>query len=403
MDILQYQEKLHTWFLDHEIEMMERLKTIVNMSSFSHDGEDVNKVGEQLILWMDEAGFIVEKIEKEKPFNFDESMDWVDGIGNVFVARTHPKEKGAGLVFLGHMDTVFPKNNFWSFSIDEKTNKAYGPGIIDMKGGIIVNMYVARALKELNIVNTPITLTFSPDEEIGSPTTLPVLKKQLHGAIAAICTEPGYLNGGITIERKGAGHARVRIEGISAHAGRNYADGSSAILELSHKILAYNKHVNLDQDETVNVGIISGGSSANSIAPYAEGAIHITYKTTKNGEKLLQKIQRETEKTYIKGTKSFLSGGLGLPPLEANENNNKLFEFAENAGRAIGYPVFPNSAKGAAESGFCSSVLGIPSICSMGPEGEFLHSNKEYMNIASLIPRCQIVVLTAIQAVESFG
>lgn len=398
MELQEYNIKLQNWFQEQEENMLKRLEVLVNLHSFSHDGDCVNKVGEQISAWLKEDGFIVEKIPKVKPFVYDDSMEFVEKLGNVFVARTHEKNVGAGIVFLAHMDTVFPKEMFWSFRMDIENDKAYGPGINDMKGGIIINMFVAKALKELNLISCPITLTFSPDEEIGSLTTLPILKKELKGAITAICTEPGYLGGGVTTKRKGAGHVRLHVTGRTAHAGRDYVNGASAILELSHKIIALDKYVDLENDQTVNVGLIHGGTSANSVAGEAYGAIHFTYPNLESGENLLNNIKKECEQTYIDKTHCFLSGGLGLPPLTETKDNKTLYSFVEKAGEVMGYPVFSNPSKGAAESGFCSSILGIPSVCSMGVEGEFLHSKNEYIKLSSLIPRSKLVALTAIMA-----
>lgn len=390
--------KVKKWFYEHEEEMLKVLEDVVNLESFTYNGKDVNALGDYICTWLEREGFTSYKAPQEKPFIYDESMDWLEKLGNVRIARSHPIEKGAGLVFIGHMDTVFPKDAFTPFQINKEEDKAYGSGIIDMKGGLVINMFTAKALRELNLVDCPITLTFSPDEEIGSPTTMPVLQKNLIDAKAVICTEPGYLNGGVSIERKGSGHMRLCVQGISAHAGRNYADGASAILELSHKILAINEFVDLEKDKTVNTGLISGGTSANSIAPHAEAFIHITYKTLKDGEELVRNIREVTERTYIKGTTAKLTGGIGIPPLEPTENNQILLEFTKDAGKIIGHTIINQPSKGVAETGFCSTILGIPSICSMGPEGDFIHSKQEYMKVSSFVPRAAIVALTAIQA-----
>lgn len=217
---------------------------------------------------------------------------------------------------MGHMDTVFPAGTAARrpFRMDRAADRATGPGIIDMKGGLVQNMFVARALRELGLLRVPLTLTFSCDEELGSPTSLPVLGPQLNGATAVICTEPGYPDGGVTIQRKGSGHMLLEIVGKAAHAGRCYQDGASAILELAHKILAFDRHVDLPNDTTVNTGIISGGTSANSVAPNAMARIHITFRTLETGLALAQALREEAAKTYVPGTRSHLSGGVRLPP-----------------------------------------------------------------------------------------
>lgn len=401
MELQEKAQLLDKWFTDRYDEILEKIETVVNMDSFSHDGNDVNVLGEKIKTFFEGTDFTAEKAEKEA---CPPDEPWQAELGNVFIARTHKKEEGAGIVFLAHMDTVFPKGTakLRPFRMDRENDRAYGPGIVDMKSGLIMNIFIARALKELNLVSCPITLTFSPDEEIGSPSALPVLKRELKNALVSFCTEPGYVGNGVTIERKGSGHMFLQITGKSSHAGRAYAEGASAILELSHKILAYDKYVDLEKDKTVNTGIIKGGTSANSVAPNAEARIHITYKTLEDGQKLVEAIKQETAKTYIQGTHSSLSGGLRLPPLVPTDDTKKLYEFVCKAGEIINYRPFAEPSKGAAESGFCSSILKIPSICSMGPEGGFLHNEKEFIIPSTIIPRCKLIALAAIQAANYF-
>ena len=205
MELSQCKERLDAWFSDKEPEMLSMLERIVNMDSFTNDAADVNKVGEVVTGWLAEAGFHTAKLPK-KPAPADEQ--WMNGLGNVFSARTHSVECGPGVAFIGHMDTVFPAGTAGArpFRLDRAADRATGPGVTDMKAGIVQNMFVARALKELGLMDVPMTLTFSPDEELGSPSTTPILGEQLNGAQAVICTEPGYPGGGVTLERKGSGH-----------------------------------------------------------------------------------------------------------------------------------------------------------------------------------------------------
>lgn len=166
----------------------------------------------------------------------------------------------------------------------------------------------------------------------------------------------------------------LEIMGISAHAGRCYQDGASAILELAHKILAFDAYVDLDHDTTVNTGLVNGGTSANSVAPNASARIHITFKTLEAGRRLAEALRAETAKNHIPGTSSHISGGVRLPPLVPTPGVMKLFSLAEQAGELIGYSVHSAPSKGTAESGYCSSVLGVPGDMRMGPEGSNLHS-----------------------------
>ena len=268
--------KLNAYFDGRQPEIMGMIERLVNMDSFSEDGEDVNKVGETVSGWMREAGFHTEKIAKPA---IDPDESWMEKLGNVFSARTHEREAGPGIVFLGHMDTVFPAGTAAARPFRVEGGRAYGPGVADMKAGVVANMFAARALKELGLIDVPMTLMFSPDEELGAPTATRVYRERIGGARAVICTEPGFPDGGVTTERRGSGHFHMRISGISAHAGRCYEDGASAILELAHKIVALDAFVDAQAQTIVNTGLISGGNSANAVAPWADARIHITFNT----------------------------------------------------------------------------------------------------------------------------
>lgn len=402
MECARWKEALDGWFADHETEMFGLLERLVNMDSFSHDGGDVDKVGQVIADHMRQAGFAVSVLPKA-PIPPDEP--WMESLGHVVAARTHAPEAGPGVVFMGHMDTVFPAGTAAArpFRMDRQADRATGPGVLDMKGGVVMNIFVARALRELGLMDVPMTLTFSPDEELGSPTTSYHLGRELNGAHAVMCTEPGYVGGGVSVERKGSGHMLLEITGKSAHAGRNYADGHSAILELAHKILAYDKYVDLEKGLTVNTGLIAGGTSANSVAPFASARVHITYPTLELGQELVRAIRRETEMTHVPGTHSHISGGLRLLPLRPTAKVMELYELIRKAAEWVGYPCSLERSKGAAESGYCCSVLDLPTVCSMGPEGTGLHTPEEYIMPSTFLPRAKILALTALQAARHFS
>ena len=359
MELSVWKQSLDVWFDAHKQDMLTMVERVVNMDSFSHDAADVNRLGEVITGWMAEAGFRTEMLPK-RPAPADEP--WMASLGNVFTARTHPVEAGPGVALIGHMDTVFPAGTAASrpFRLDRAADRATGPGIVDMKSGLVVNMFVARALKELGLMDVPMTLTFSPDEELGSPSTTPLLGEQLNGAHAVICTEPGYAGGGVSVERKGSGHLLLEIEGVSAHAGRCYADGASAILELAHKVLAFNEHLDLANGTTVNTGLISGGASANSVAPNATARVHLTFRTLEAGRRLVEAIRADAARTWVPRTVSRLSGGIRLYPLTKTPQVMALFDLACKAGEAAGCPIREVRSDGAAESGYCCSVVNWP-------------------------------------------
>ena len=400
MDLTLWKGKLDAYLDPQEGDMLRLLERIVNMDSFTTDAQDVDQLGTVLTDWLREAGFQTFMMPKtEAPAD----EPWQADLGHVFMAKTHGREAEPGIVFLGHMDTVFPKGTAQARPFKIEGDRATGPGVADMKAGVVANMVAARALKDLGLIDVPMTLMFSPDEELGAPTATRVYRERISGARAVICAEPGFPDGGVTTERRGSGHFHMRISGISAHAGRCYEDGASAILELAHKIVALDAFVDAQAQTIVNTGLISGGNSANAVAPWADARIHITFNTVDAAERLVENVRAVAARTFVPRTTTRISGGIRLHPLEYTADVETLFGMAERACAAMGgYTIRRNRALGASEAGFTASVLGIPSICSMGPEGAELHSPSEYLSVDTVLPRCKMIALTAIQAARAF-
>ncbi|MFR8277451.1 MAG: peptidase dimerization domain-containing protein, partial [Desulfovibrio fairfieldensis] len=198
-------------------------------------------------------------------------------------------------------------------------------------------------------------------------------------------------------------HMHLKIQGKAAHAGRNYEEGASAVIELAHKILGINAFLDLPRGLTVNTGLVSGGISANSVAPWAEARIHLTYRTLEDGRRVVAGIRELVEKPVVPGTTAHISGGLRLYPLERSPQGDAFFELVREAGETLGMRLSGQHYESAAESGFCAGALGIPTICCMGPEGENIHTAQEYMLPSTLLPRCKLMALSALQAARAFG
>ena len=401
MSLMEWKRALDAQLENQGHEMLILLEQLVNIDSPTADAAGVNRVGETLTGWLAQEGFATSRLPKPA---IPEDEPWQADLGDVFMARSHAHSVGPGIAFIGHMDTVFPVGTARSrpFRLDRAADRATGPGVADMKAGLVANLFAARALKRLG-APFPMTLMFSPDEELGSPTASKALAAQLPGALAVICAEPGGVGEVVTVSRKGSGHMHLKITGKAAHAGRCYADGASAVLELAHKTLAINGFLDLSRSLTVNTGLVSGGTSANSVAPWAESRIHLTYRTLEDGKRVVAGIRDTVSRPTVPGTTAAISGGLRLYPLERTPQGDKLFGLVREAGGLLGMRITGQHYESAAESGFCSSQLGIPTICCMGPEGDNIHSVDEFMIPSTLLPRCKLIALAAIQAAKAFG
>ena len=377
MEPAQWKTALDTILQDQEASMLALLEELVGIDSPTAHADGVNRMGERLTAWLGEAGFQVRRLPKP-PVPEDEA--WQKDLGDVFTARTHAP-----------------------FRLDRAADRATGPGVADMKAGLVAMLFAARALKQSGLLPCPLTLMFSPDEELGSPTASKALAAQLPGSLAVICAEPGGEGGKVTLSRKGSGHMHLKIQGKAAHAGRNYEEGASAVIELAHKILGIKAFLDLPRGLTVNTGLVSGGISANSVAPWAEARIHLTYRTLEDGRRVVAGIRELVEKPVVPGTTAHISGGLRLYPLERSPQGDAFFELVREAGETLGMRLSGQHYESAAESGFCAGALGIPTICCMGPEGENIHTAQEYMLPSTLLPRCKLMALSALQAARAFG
>lgn len=397
MDLHAINERLDAWLMPRLPEMLSVLEHMVNMDTSSHDGEDVNKLGDWIVNRMGQIGLKTCKLPKT-PVPEDEP--WRANMGNVFSAYTD--EPGTGVFLPGHMDTVFPKGTVsrWKFHLDGDT--ATGPGVADMKAGLLINQFAVTALKELGYLDFPVTLTFSCDEELGSVTSSGALVEYMKNGWACLCSEPTRDIHQVIERSKGSGHLRLHVDGKGAHSSMDYASGASAIIELSKKTLCIDDLIDLEREIIVNTGLISGGTSAGTVAPWAESGIHMSYAKMDDGFKLLETIKGIASKTFVEGTVSKLSGGIRLPPLEKNENNTKMLELVKTAGKVVGIELQPIYAKWASEAGIGSYKLKLPTVCGMGPLGGGFHSEDEFLVVSSLIPRCKMLALSILLAGHEF-
>lgn len=397
MDLHKVERRLDAWLEPRLPQMLTMLETLVTMESCSHNGEDVDKVGEYLTGCLRDKGFATRRLEKVA---VPDDEPWRVNMGHVFTAWNH--EPGTGIILPGHMDTVFPKGTTgrWAFAVAQ--GRATGPGVADMKGGLVMNLFVVEALRDLGLLDFPVTLTFSPDEELGSVTCLPTLRGFIRNARAALSTEPTRGRNDIITRSKGSAHIRLHVEGKAAHSSMDYTSGTSATVELAHKILALHELVDLEREIIVNTGLVSGGVSAGTVAPHAEAGLHVSFARMEDGLPLLQEIRARATRPQVDGTRTRVSGDLRLPPLEPGEAHRQLFELAIQSGQLFGMELAPVYARWASEAGFFSAECKVPSLCGMGPLGGNYHSEDEYLEIDTLLPRCKLLALTLLQAGKTF-
>ena len=289
------------------------------------------------------------------------------------------------LLLIGHTDTVWPVGTLASMPFRVDGDRAYGPGIYDMKSCLVV---LLEAIRRAGDERRALRVFLTADEEMGSPTGRALLEAAAEGVAAALVVEPSTQNGNLKTARKGLGRFRLTITGRPAHAGTHRAEGVSAIEELAHQVLALHALNDDEHGVSVNVGVVRGGTSENVVAAEAEAQIDVRIARAEDRgriEGVLAALEPVTA-----GAKLELSGGWTRPPLERSAGGAKLFEQARRHGRELGLEL-QEASSGGGSDGNIVGALGVPVLDGLGAEGGGAHAPDEHVLLDSLPIRAELL------------
>lgn len=358
---------------------------IVNIDSGSSYKEGIDSIAELLKKLYEEIGFDTRIVENANA-------------GNTLIGETRYIRKKKGILFIGHMDTVFKENTAEERRFKIVDGKAYGPGVLDMKGGLVIAYFAAKALKEAGYVDRPIKIIFSGDEETGHKDSDKgqIFVDESKGYAAAFDFETGYLDNGIVVERKGSANYILEMHGVSAHAGNEPENGRNAILEAAYKIIDIQGLTNIKEGTTYNVGVMQGGTVPNAVPDYASLEIDVRFTDLSKSEEVNENLQLIANKVYIDGVKSKLSGEVLFKPMIPTEGVMKLFEHYKKNAKLMGYGIpYPKKSGGGSDAAY-TVIAGVPSICAVGVMGEWNHSPKEVADVESIFERAKLLVASVI-------
>jgi glutamate carboxypeptidase len=367
------------WLASQQPRMLALLEELVNTDSGSYDKAGVDRVGQRIAAFFAEEGIAGETFAKEA--SGDVRRFRVGGQGN------------RAVVLMGHMDTVFPKGEAARRPFRIVDGKAYGPGVCDMKAGLVINAFTLAAYKRFGGNVPPLAVLFTSDEEIGSPASRGDIETTATGALAVLNSEPGRLTGAVVSGRKGGIFMVMNVTGKAAHSGANHQDGRSAIGALAAKITALHGLTDYDRGITCNVGLISGGQSVNTVAPDAVCEIDLRYVKNADRIALLDAVSAIAAREDVPGTSAKLTTKGEFLPLEETPANVELLKAYQAAAATLGQTVTAEFTGGCADSGFTSAV-GAPTVCATGPIGGKAHSPDEFMVVESMVPRAAALVET---------
>jgi glutamate carboxypeptidase len=349
------------------------LSSLVRQNSYTTNVEGGNRVGRALKNLFE---------SDELPCEVHPSTRFADHL----VFRTGAAGKPIALV--GHLDTVFPPGVFEGYRRDGAL--ARGPGVLDMKGGLLVAGFALLALRQIGMLSRlPIRFVIVADEEVGSPEGQLILRETAKDAACGLVFEAGRVNDAVVTRRKGTGSLVALSKGRAAHAGNLHHEGVSAIWALARFVDRAQMLTDYERGRTVNVGRVEGGEARNTVPDEAHAELDIRFTSSEDGERLISELALEAARaaSSVPGASIELSGGISRLPLERTPASGKLY--AEYAACAIASGLGAADAPlvGGGSDASTLSALGIPCIDALGPRGAGFHTKDEHIEVATLVPK----------------
>lgn len=352
---------------------LDLLASMVNIDSGTGDEEGIKQLSEIIGPRLQRIGFDFQPVTDDR--------GWVH-----YHAR---RGSGKKVLLLAHLDTVFPKGTATVRRFHTEGDLAFGPGVSDCKSGVTT---IIGALEELSKGDWPdleINCLFNSDEEISSPGSRKIIEGLAKDASAVLVVEPAELEN-ITVARKGIGRFELKVFGKAAHAGTNYSDGSNAILELAHKIIAIQRLSQIEQGITLNVGTITGGLRPNIVPDFAMAEIDLRIIKPDQAEPVISELNKIASHCITPGVSAQLTGGITRPPMPLNDANYQLYEIIRDIGRELGMELGAIESGGGSDANL-TGALGVPTIDGIGPSGGGHHAETEYLDIPSLERRINLL------------
>ena len=295
------------------------------------------------------------------------------------------------LLFIGHMDTVFEPGTAAARPFSRDETRAYGPGVCDMKGGLVTMLHIAEILQQTAVAeNIAIAMAFNSDEEIGSRGSRPWYEGLATKSRCVFVFEPWRSTGERILHRKGGGNFDVICHGKAAHAGAAPEDGANAVIELAHQILAVKELARGDHGTTVNVTVIEGGTADNVIPDYAKASVDVRIAQAEEGQRIEDSFQALGRNVQTPGVRVEVRGGINRPPMAPSEKTKQVWKQIAAIGEAIGLEMTLTTTGGCSDGNY-TAALGIPTIDAMGVRGGCAHSQDEYIELDSILPNMHLM------------
>ncbi|MEX2356529.1 MAG: M20 family metallopeptidase [Thermaerobacterales bacterium] len=380
-------DDLGKWLMEHEDNILHDIAQLVNMDSPTGDKAAVDRLGQSLSGMMASAGAAgeVESFpQTEKGDHLLARWSFGSGSGVVFDQDRRPA------LILCHSDTVFDLGEAARRPFRRGGNRAYGPGVLDMKAGIVIGLWALRALAAAGGgPKRDAWFLVTSDEEVGSPSSRNLIEELARQCAYVLVLEPGVApDGKLKTWRKGVGMFHLTCHGRAAHAGVDPERGISAIEEMARQIQRLHDLTDFGRDLTVNVGVVRGGSRSNVVAERAEADIDVRVMTAEDGREIAALISNLGP--ILPGARVEVSGGMNRPPMERSDAMGRMFSHVQNLGQEWGLEVEETGTGGGSDGNFTAGA-GVPTLDGLGAVGDGAHTADEFIIVDSLWRRAALI------------
>ncbi|AHG18580.1 peptidase M20 [Chania multitudinisentens RB-25] len=357
---------------------IQELETLVNVDCGTQTVSGVAKVaGIMTLLWQKEGWHTA-------------NVDLGPQVGPGVLVTNKPQAKRFDVLLVGHLDTVFPEGTVAERPMSRDETRLYGPGVSDMKSGLLNMLWAIRRLDDADKQRLSIAIAMNPDEETGSVRSHEWIGELAKRSQVVLVCEAARADGSLVKARKGMAGYQLTFNGVAAHAGNDPEKGRSAITALANSVLAINALGDTQQGTTLNVGVIHGGSAGNVVADKAIAEIDLRFWENEEYDRVHHQLETLCARGFLAGVTTTLRQTTHKPAMAGNEDTEALLRLVEKAGFAEGILVTWQAVGGGSDANH-TAALGIPTLDGFGPIGAGFHSAAEYLEIGSIEPRIRLL------------
>ena len=370
-------DKAYQWIDEHKDEMISLWKEMVTIDSGIGVKEGGMAMGNLCAGILEKLGFSIRRVPYEK-------------CGDTIIGERGDMTKPF-TILMGHMDTVFFKGEPEKRPFTIKDGKAYGPGVLDMKGGVTFLLSTLQALHEAGFEDFPCKVILDADEEPAHAfsNASEVIQKEAEGAKCAFNFETGFTDHSLVVQRKGCWRFFIETFGRGCHVGNDPENGRSAILEMAHKIIEIEKLTDYSKQYNVNVGTIEGGTVANAAPAYCKVECDFRYTHPEDLPILRKKVDEVCSRQYVPDTITKVSDSVGFATMTRLPGNLELLKIAQEVAEESGFPKPEARLCGGGSDAAYTTAMGVPTLCAVGVEGARNHTVEEWADVDSLFRRAK--------------